>query len=117
MLSEALNLKDNEIKLRILYWGPEDSGKTTNIYQLNKMFNDLGRTVTLLGEDGFTICFEFLEPALKLRNFYDVKYLVYSSPGEEAPRFTHDFTSQGIDGIVFVVDSDRSRLADNKESL
>jgi signal recognition particle receptor subunit beta len=108
---------DNEIKIRILYWGAKDSGKTTNIQWLKKIFKNLGKTVTLFGEDGFTICFEFLEPVVKLKNFYDVKYLIYSSPGEEAPKLTHDIFSQGIDSIVFVVDSRKSRLEDNKKAL
>jgi signal recognition particle receptor subunit beta len=110
-------LFDNEIKLRILYWGPKDSGKTTNIQWLNKTFKNLGKTVTLFGDDGFTTYFEFIEPVVKFKNFYDVKYLIYSSPGEEAPKLTRDIFSQGIDSIVFVVDSRKSRLEDNKKSL
>ena len=111
-----MNFTDNEIKLRILYWGTKNSGKTENINRLNERFGTMGRKITLLGEDGFTICFEFLEPVLKIKDAYGVRYLIYSSP-DEAPALAQELVLQGIDGIVFVVDSDKNRLSDNKKAL
>jgi signal recognition particle receptor subunit beta len=111
------NLRGNELILKIAYCGPDKAGKITNINRLGEVFKDYGRMVTLLGGDGFTLYFEFLKPALKLKNGYTVKYIVFSSPGEKAPKLTHDLFAQGIDGIVFVVDSDASRLEYNRESL
>jgi len=111
-----MSFASNEIKLRILYWGPKNAGKTENINRLNEHFRTLGRKVTILGKDGFTICFEFLEPVLKIKDAYNVKYLIYSSP-DEAPILAQELVLQGTDGIVFVVDSDKNRISDNQKAF
>jgi len=74
MLSEVLNFRDNKTRLRNPYCDSKDSERTTNIYRSNRILNNLRRTVTLLGESTFTICFDFLEADLKLKNFCDVEY-------------------------------------------
>jgi len=107
----------NEISLKIVYWGPENAGKTENIVQLSKLFKDSGRLVTLVGEDGFTVYFDFFNPVIKLKNGYIVKYLLFAAPGKEAFKLSRKLVLQGTDGIVFVVDSDKNRLEDNKKSL
>jgi signal recognition particle receptor subunit beta len=52
-----------------------------------------------------------------LKNGYKIKYLLYASPGKEALRLARELVISGTDGIVFVVDSDKTRLEDNIESL
>jgi len=114
---ERRTINGNEISLKIVYWGPEDSGKTENIVQLSRLFRDSGRLVTLVGEDGFTIYFDFLNPVINLKNGYRVKYLLLAAPGKEALKLSRELVLQGTDGVVFVVDSDRNRLEDNKKSF
>jgi signal recognition particle receptor subunit beta len=109
--------EEREISLKIVYWGTEESGKTENIKKLAEMFDDAGRLVTLVGEDGSTIYFDFLAPVIKLKNGCTVKYLLFASPGREAFRLSRQLVIQGADGIVFVVDSDKSRLEDNRKAL
>jgi signal recognition particle receptor subunit beta len=107
----------DEISLKIVYWGPKESGKTENIKKLAEMFDNAGRLVTLVGEKGFTIYFDFFAPVVRLKNGYAVRYLLFASPGRKAFKLSRQLVLQGIDGIVFVVDSDKRRLEDNKESL
>ena len=106
-----------EIHLKIVYWGPENAGKTENIVRLSDFLKDSGRIVTLLGEDGSTIYFDFYNPVLTLSNGLKVKYLLYASPGKKAAGLARKLVLAGTDGIVFVVDSDEKRFKDNKESL
>jgi len=107
----------SELSLKIVYWGPKGSGKTENIKKLAEMFDNAGRLVTLVGEDGSTIYFDFLAPVVKLKNGYTVKYLLFASPGRKAFKLSRQLVLQGTDGVVFVVDSDQNRLEDNKKSL
>jgi len=107
----------SEISLKIVYWGPEQSGKTENIVQLNGLFNNSGRLVTLVGEDGSTVYFDFFNPVITLKNGCKAKYLLFAAPGREAFKLSRELVFQGTDGIVFVVDSDQNRLEDNRNSL
>jgi len=107
----------NELSLKIVYWGPEQSGKTENIVQLNRLLGDCGRLVTLIGEDGFTIYFDFLSPVIALKNGYKARYLLFAAPGKEAFKLARELVIQGTDGVVFVADSDPKRLKDNKDSF
>ena len=106
-----------EISLKIVYWGPEQAGKTENIVQLNKLLGNSGRLVTLVGEDGFTVYFDFLNPVITLKNGCKVKYLLFAAPGRDAFKLSRELVIQGTDGIVFVADSDLNRLEDNRKSL
>ena len=106
-----------EISLKIVYWGPEQAGKTENIVQLNKLLGNSGRLVTLVGEDGFTVYFDFLNPVITLKNGCKVNYLLFAAPGRDAFKLSRELVIQGTDGIVFVVDSDLNRLEDNRKSL
>ncbi len=111
------NRSSREIHLKVVYWGIGGSGKTQNIVKLNEMFRDAGRLVTLIGEDGTTIYFDFLNPVITLKNGYKVKYLLYASPGKKALKLARELVVSGTDGIVFVIDSDKTRVEDNVESL
>ena len=111
------NENTREIHLKIVYWGAWMSGKTENIVKLSEMFKDAGRLVTLMGEDGTTIYFDFLNPIVTLKNGYKIKYLLYASPGKKALILARELVISGTDGIVFVVDSDKTRLKDNLESF
>ncbi|GAB6075218.1 GTP-binding protein [Desulfurobacterium crinifex] len=106
-----------EIHLRIIYWGPEGAGKTTNILKLGNLLKKEGRIVTLLGEDGSTIYFEFYNPVLTLPGGLNVKYVLYASPGKDAPRLARELVLAGMNGVVFVVNSEKEALEDNKKSL
>ncbi|GAB6075208.1 GTP-binding protein [Desulfurobacterium crinifex] len=117
MGTDRKTIDGNEIFLKIVYWGPEQSGKTKNIVQLSRLFTKSGRLVTLVGEDGFTVCFDFLNPVVTLKNGYKVKYLVFAAPGRDAFKLSRELVLQGTDGVVFVVDSDIKRLDDNKKSF
>ena len=110
-------MNGSEISLKIVYCGPEQSGKTENIRKLAEMFKNVGEIVTLVGEDGSTIYFDFLVPIVKLKNGYMVKCLLFASPGKEAFKLSRKLVLQGTDGIVFVVDSDKHKLESNKKSL
>jgi signal recognition particle receptor subunit beta len=111
------NKGTGEVHLKIVYWGPENGGKTENIVRLRDFLKDSGKIVTLVGEDGSTIYFDFYNPVLTLPNGLKIKYLLYASPGKKAAKLARKLVLTGTDGIVFVVDSDERRFKDNKESL
>ena len=62
------NKGTGEVHLKIVYWGPENGGKTENIVRLRDFLKDSGKIVTLVGEDGSTIYFDFYNPVLTLPN-------------------------------------------------
>ena len=110
---------DREIHLKIVYYGPGLSGKTTNLIWLHEHLPSSGRSplVSIEGGQDRTLFFDFLPLELPPIDGYRVPLHVYSVPGQErfgATRATH---LRGVDGIVFVADSARDRLADNRESL
>ena len=109
--------KGKEVSLKIVYWGAEEAGKTENILQLNRLLSTSGHLVTLVGEDGSTIYFDFLSPVIRLKNGCKVKYLLFASPGKEALKLARKLVIHGTDGIVFVVDSRAEKLSSNKASF
>lgn len=105
--------------LKLVYWGPGRSGKTTNLVHLHgRLRPDLkGRLITLDSPGERTIYFDCLPLDLYPQEGAGVRLRLYTVPGQ--PRFarTRRLVLQGASGVVFVWDSRRRRLRANLESL
>ncbi|MFX1258919.1 MAG: ATP/GTP-binding protein [Promethearchaeota archaeon] len=122
--SGNLNVKDSEgiIQFKIVYWGPGESGKTTNFMRLREKFNSItltegysietteGRT---LWQDSLFISFNFKVKGVK----YTIITQIVTCTGQERFLSTREYVLDGADGIVFVGDSLPEKSEQNKRSF
>ncbi|MBN1259541.1 MAG: gliding-motility protein MglA, partial [Anaerolineae bacterium] len=113
-----INWKMRELNLKIVYYGPALSGKTTSLeYIYNKTSPSVrGELVTLKTREDRTIFFDFLQLTLGKIKGLTPKFNLYTVPGQVCYAATRKLTLQGVDGLVFVADSQMKRLADNIQS-
>jgi mutual gliding-motility protein MglA len=114
-----LNYSTREINFKIVYYGPGLSGKTTNIktiYEKVKADNK-GKLVSLATETERTLFFDFFPLDLGTIKGYKVKFHLYTVPGQIYYSSSRKLIMKGVDGIVFVADSQRERFEANIESL
>ncbi len=110
---------DREIHLKIVYYGPGLSGKTTNLVWLHDHLpaGDPSTLVSIEGTQERTLYFDFLPLDLPALGEFRVRLHLYSVPGQDRFNSTRAAHLRGADGIVFVADSQRVRIADNQASL
>jgi len=114
-----LNYSTREINFKIVYYGPGLSGKTTNIktiYEKVKKDNK-GKLVSLATETERTLFFDFFPLDLGMVKGYKVKFHLYTVPGQIYYSSSRKLIMKGVDGIIFVADSQRERFEANIESL
>lgn len=114
-----LNYSTREINFKIVYYGPGLSGKTTNIKTIyNKVKNDnKGKLVSLATETERTLFFDFFPLDLGTVKGYKVKFHLYTVPGQIYYSSSRKLIMKGVDGVVFVADSQRERFEANLESI
>ena len=106
-----INQNTKEINIKIVYYGAGLSGKTTNLqYIYDKTAdNAKGKLIHLSGENERTLFFDFLPlDAGEMRGF-KTRFHLYTVPGQSFYDVAAKFILKGVDGIVFVVDSERER--------
>src|SRR3954451_5253785 len=108
-----------EIQFKVVYYGPGFSGKTTNLEQIHKRSNPAhrGKLVSLNTESERTLFFDLLPVDLGVFRGYSVRLHLCTVPGQIALDETRRLVLRNVDGIVFVVDSQRERLEANIASL
>jgi mutual gliding-motility protein MglA len=114
-----LNYSTREINFKIVYYGPGLSGKTTNIkhiYEKVKKDNK-GKLVSLATETERTLFFDFFPLDLGTIREYKVRFHLYTVPGQIYYSASRKLILKGVDGLVFVADSQRERFEANIESL
>lgn len=114
-----VNLKNKEIQVKIVYYGPGRGGKTTNLEYVYKKFRKRINTemVTVKTHGDRTLFFDFLPFDIGMINGYDVKIQLYTVPGQVKYNATRRLVLRGVDGIVFVADSMAVRREKNILSL
>src|SRR5258706_14267156 len=102
-----LNVGQREIALKIVYYGPPLSGKTTNLQALHHLLNgdSRGRLMTLDTADDRTLFFDVLPVFFKTQSGYKIKIKLYTVPGQVMHASTRRLVLEGADGAVFVADS------------
>jgi signal recognition particle receptor subunit beta len=112
------NYSGREINAKIVYYGPALSGKTTNLEWIySKIPTEYsGKMVSLRTQADRTIFFDFLPLELGLIDGYKTRFMLYTVPGQVYYNATRKMVLKGVDGLVFVADSQEDRVAANLES-
>ncbi|MBT8763740.1 GTPase domain-containing protein [Desulfohalobiaceae bacterium Ax17] len=118
-----INLREGIIQVKIVYYGPGRSGKTTNlIYTYNKLKERIknklsSKLITINTKGERTLFFDFFPIGLGKIKGLDLKLQLYTTPGQIIYNSTRKLVLKGVDGIVFVADSLSSRREANIESF
>ncbi len=110
-----INQKLGELHIKVVYYGPARSGKTTNLQFIHGHINPnaRGELVSLKTREDRTIFFDFMQFELGKINGLKPKFSLYTVPGQVYYEASRKLVLQGSDGVVFVADSQRDRLSDN----
>ena len=111
--------KEKEIIFKIVYYGPALGGKTTNLETLHKITDPEGKTTltSLKTSEDRTLFFDLLPFDLGEIQGYNIRVQVYTVPGQVHYNTTRKIVLTGADSIIFVADSEMSRLDDNRVSF
>jgi signal recognition particle receptor subunit beta len=114
-----INYSSREINCKIVYYGPGLCGKTTNLQWIyNKTNPDLkGKMISLATETERTLFFDFLPLALGQIRGFKTRFHLYTVPGQVFYDASRKLILKGVDGVVFVADSQVERMEANIESL
>ncbi len=109
----AFNNESREIALKVVYYGPALSGKTTNLQSLFQKIDPKvrGRLMTLDTKDDRTLFFDMMPVFFKSASGVKVKLKLYTVPGQVMHESTRRIVLQGTDAIAFVADGRRSEAA------
>jgi signal recognition particle receptor subunit beta len=113
-----VNWQLRELNLKIVYYGPALSGKTTNLEQIYARIDPRrrGELVSLKTHEDRTLYFDFLQLELGKIAGLTPKIQLYTVPGQVYYEASRRIVLRGVDGIVFVADSNLERLNENIES-
>ena len=114
-----INYSAREINCKVVYYGPGLCGKTTNLqYIYSKTNPDLkGKMISLATETERTLFFDFLPLALGQIRGFKTRFHLYTVPGQVFYDASRKLILKGVDGVIFVADSQIERMEANLESL
>ena len=114
-----INWRLRELHLKIVYYGPAVSGKTTNLQYIYDKTDPRIRSemVSLKTRGDRTLYFDFLRLELGKVAGLKPRFNLYTVPGQVYYSSTRKLVLQGVDGVVFVADSQTHRLEENVESM
>jgi signal recognition particle receptor subunit beta len=109
------NFSERTIKAKVVYYGPAQSGKTTNLEQVHVLTDPAGanKLVSLNTAQDRTLFFDLLPFSLGSVSGYDFQVQVYTVPGQVQYNATRRVVLAGADAVVFVADSRKSMAKDN----
>lgn len=113
------NYNAKEIHCKIVYYGPSLGGKTTNIQWMYQSLasDQKSKLVALNTEIERTLLFDFLPLDVGDIRGYNTRFHLYSVPGQIVYDATRKLILQGIDGVIFVADSQADRLDENLQAF
>jgi signal recognition particle receptor subunit beta len=113
------NIANREIILKIVYYGPALSGKTTNLQQLHSRIEPraCGKMISLDTKDDRTLYFDFLPVQFVTEGGFNIKMKLFTVPGQVMHRSTRKAVLAGADAIAFIADSQRSVAVANAYSF
>jgi len=114
-----INYATREINFKIVYYGPGLGGKTTNLKYIYSRIDSSrkGKLITISTEVDRTLFFDFLPIDLGEIRGFRTRFQLYTVPGQVFYNASRRLILQGVDGLIFVADSQRERKAENVESL
>jgi small GTP-binding protein len=117
-----INQATKELQVKIVYYGPAKCGKTTNLEQIHTNVQvpnaeSKGKMVSLATSSDRTLFFDFMPlEAMAIKGF-KTKFQLYTVPGQVIYNTTRQLVLRGVDGIVFVADSQYDKMEENVESF
>lgn len=116
-----INQANKELQVKIVYYGPAVCGKTTNLVQVHDHVQtaagNKGKLVSLATSSDRTLFFDFLPiEAMAIKGF-KTKFQLYTVPGQVIYNTTRQLVLRGVDGIVFVADSQYEKMEENVKSF
>ena len=114
-----INYAAREINCKIVYYGPGLCGKTTNLQYIYDRTNPAakGKLISLATETDRTLFFDFLPLDLGTVRGFKTRFHLYTVPGQVFYDASRKLILKGVDGVVFVADSQEARMDANVESL
>jgi signal recognition particle receptor subunit beta len=114
-----INYSSREINVKLVYYGPGLCGKTTNLHYIYKKTNPeaKGKMISLATETERTLFFDFLPLALGEIRGFKTRFHLYTVPGQVFYDASRKLILKGVDGVVFVADSQVERMEANAESM
>ncbi len=114
-----INYSSREINCKIVYYGPGLCGKTTNLQYIYRRTNpdQKGKLISLATETERTLFFDFLPLSLGDIKGFKIRFHLYTVPGQVFYAASRKLILKGVDGVVFVADSQIERMEANIESL
>jgi signal recognition particle receptor subunit beta len=110
-----LNHAQRELTVKVVYYGPGLSGKTTNLQKIHERTQSdvRGRLLTVETHDDRTLFFDLLPVFFSTASGFKVKVKLFTVPGQVIHNATRRIVLQGADAVAFIADSRRSATADN----
>ncbi|MCC6318705.1 MAG: gliding-motility protein MglA [Gemmatimonadaceae bacterium] len=114
-----INYASREINCKIVYYGPGLGGKTTNLEHVYQKVapSTRGKLISLATESERTLFFDFLPVDLGTIRGFKTRFHLYTVPGQVYYNASRKLILKGVDGIVFVADSQVDRMEANLESM
>ena len=114
-----INYASREINCKIVYYGPGLGGKTTNLEHVYQKVSPTtrGKLISLATESERTLFFDFLPVDLGTIRGFKTRFHLYTVPGQVYYNASRKLILKGVDGIVFVADSQVDRMEANLESM
>ena len=114
-----INYASREINCKIVYYGPGLCGKTTNLQFIYEKTNPnaKGKLISLATETDRTLFFDFLPLELGNVRGFKTRFHLYTVPGQVFYDASRKLILKGVDGVIFVADSQVERMDANVESL
>lgn len=114
-----INYASREINCKIVYYGPGLCGKTTNLQYIydSTAQEAKGKLISLATETDRTLFFDFMPLELGTVRGFKTRFHLYTVPGQVYYDASRKLILKGVDGVVFVADSQEERMDANVESL
>ncbi len=118
----VINQATKELQVKIVYYGPAKSGKTTNLESLHANIQTgdekpKNKIVSLATSSDRTLFFDFFPLETVSVKGYRTKFQLYTVPGQVIYNTTRQLVLRGVDGVVFVADSQYDKMEENVESF
>jgi mutual gliding-motility protein MglA len=114
-----INYASREINCKIVYYGPGLCGKTTNLQYIYDKSNpgSKGKLISLATETDRTLFFDFLPLDLGTVRGFKTRFHLYTVPGQVFYDASRKLILKGVDGVIFVADSQVERMDANVEAI
>src|SRR3954471_19419256 len=116
----VINQATKQLQIKIVYYGPALCGKTTNLEKVHANVQgaqEKGKLVSLATQSDRTLFFDFLPVEAMAIKGYKTKFQLYTVPGQVIYNTTRQLVLRGVDGIVFVADSQYDKMEENAKAF